>query len=329
MLSYRKILKRSLDVSWENKYLWFFGLFALLLGAGGGFRFDKGEHKREMLYGGRMGETGVLSGDSMKNIFDNIFSNPISILIFIVFIALALFILWLSITSQGAIASHVAKIDSSKKKLDLTIQDGITTGNNRFWSIFWLNTITCIPLAIISAIIMSPAVLLSLNIGLSAVLYTVLFIIFVPLAISIILIFKYAINYVMVRDKSVKEAISSSWKLFCDNWMVSLEMAIILFLINFVAGLAILIFLAIASIPLLIIAIAFLNIFSFTVFYVVITIGVIILITIGILLSSFLYTFGLSSWTILFLRLEKGKGNSKLERLVEKKANKKTTKKKK
>jgi hypothetical protein len=37
MSLYRSILKRAWEISWKFKYLWFFGLFAALLGNGGEF----------------------------------------------------------------------------------------------------------------------------------------------------------------------------------------------------------------------------------------------------------------------------------------------------
>ena len=39
MSLYRKILKQALVLSWQNKYLWFFGLFATLFIDNSGFEF--------------------------------------------------------------------------------------------------------------------------------------------------------------------------------------------------------------------------------------------------------------------------------------------------
>jgi hypothetical protein len=40
MFSYRAILKQALSLSWKNKYLWLFGLFASLTIAGGSMEYN-------------------------------------------------------------------------------------------------------------------------------------------------------------------------------------------------------------------------------------------------------------------------------------------------
>jgi len=43
---------------------------------------------------------------------------------------------------------------------------------------------------------------------------------------------KYAIAYVVINKRQVSQAINQGWQLFKENWLVSLEMALILFFIN-------------------------------------------------------------------------------------------------
>ena len=142
----------------------------------------------------------------------------------------------------------------------------------------------------------------------AAIIYTLLFIIFFPVATGLALMLKYAIAYNVLEKTSFVKSIKKAWQLFMKNWLVSLEMAIILFLISLLFSGLIMLFLFLSMAPLLILGLMFKAIWL-VVFVMMIAIIVIVL------TGSLLTTFQIAAWTSLFLRLKDKGVAAKLERL--------------
>jgi len=138
--------------------------------------------------------------------------------------------------------------------------------------------------------------------------YTVLFVIFVPVAVGLSLLLKYAIAYHVLDNKSFISALEHGRKLFAKNWLVSLEMAIILFIINFAASLIILAILTLALLPLLLLGLIF------QISWLVI-LAMLLAIALIIVFGAVLTTFQTATWTNLFLRLKDKGALAKLERI--------------
>ena len=68
---------------------------------------------------------------------------------------------------------------------------------------------------------------------------------------------KYAIAYVVIKGSGFVEAVKLGWQLFVKNWLVSLEMAFILFFINFAVGFGLLLLFLISAGPFLFLALVF------------------------------------------------------------------------
>ncbi|MFH1822940.1 MAG: hypothetical protein ABH830_04535 [Patescibacteria group bacterium] len=324
MSLYRHILSQAWQVTWQNKYLWFFGLFAVLIGSSGEYevfiRGTGGDLSQNFFPNFRsIIETGVFSGQTFSNIGSLFKTDPLSmfilIIISLIIFALFMFLVWLAIVSQIALVNNSASIINGKKR---NFRDGIMAGMKNFWPILGLN-------ALIKIIIFFAFVLISLPIILSIasnswqlanLLYIILFIIFIPAAISFAFMVKYAIAYVIIKNSSFFDSIVEGWLLFKNNWLVSIEMAFVLFFINFLVGLAIVLALLILAIPFLFLALLFYNLASLAGFWIVIMLGIISLLFIIIAGGAALATFQISSWTGLFLKLVSKGGTSKILRIV-------------
>jgi hypothetical protein len=139
-------------------------------------------------------------------------------------------------------------------------------------------------------------------------IYTILFLIFIPLALSIALTIKYALAARVLEGKSFVGSIMKGLEIFRNNWLVSLEMAIILFLINFAIGIATIAGIFLFFLPLFVLSLQL---------YLPILTGISLVLMIGTMLvvASVLNTFQISSWTGLYLSLQDKKGRSKIERI--------------
>ncbi len=327
MSLYRKILSQAWKITWHNKYLWFFGLFAALLGNGGeyeilarGLRGESGQSLFPSL--NNIIATGVFSKRTLSNIGDLILTNPSSLIMILVIgltiLSLIGFLIWLTIVSQIAIVNNSFRITAGKRG---DFKDGVFVGVRKFWPVLGLNILIKLVIFVAFLLISLPltSVLMSQTETISANLFYVLaFIIFVPVAIALSFMIKYAIAYVVIKGNYFTEAVRAGWKLFVQNWLISIEMAFILFFINFIVGLAVVLSILILAIPFLFLAFVFYYFISILFFWVIIIIALICFFMIILLGGSLLATFQISSWTSLFIELIGRGGTSKIARIMSK-----------
>jgi hypothetical protein len=321
MFSYRSLLKQALTIAWKQKYLWVFGLFASLVASSGSWEYKiLTENLNQSMAGGSYYKlSGFLSvGEFIKNFFisfKNIFNyDLVTILNAITLLLIALIIMvvfvWLAIVCQAALVSGIKKLSNNKKKNSLlSLRLELAESNKHFWPVLGLNFLTKVLISVAFFIIGLPLLFILIKDSTTAaIIYTLLFIIFFPVATGLALMLKYAIAYNVLEKTSFVKSIKKAWQLFMKNWLVSLEMAIILFLISLLFSGLIMLFLFLSMAPLLILGLMFKAIWL-VVFVMMIAIIVIVL------TGSLLTTFQIAAWTSLFLRLKDKGVAAKLERL--------------
>lgn len=328
MFSYRSLFKQAWQISWKNKYLWFFGLFASLLSAGGGLGLLS-----KNLGANYSGDfwTGVSSlldikffYQSVTRGFADLFKSDWlfaldNIIVLILIALIILFIIWLAVACQGGLISHVQRILKHKKKdsLELSLKDGLAAGHQKFWPLLSLNIIFKVLINFAFLIISIPFLFIALSdSGLLGLAYIILFIIFVPVAIALNLIIKYAMAYNVLEHNTFATSIENAWRLFKKNWLISMEMLIALFVVDFLAGLIVLIFLSIFILPLFIVGATFSLAWLSAL---MILLAIIVIVISGALIA----TFEGAGWVSLFIRLEEKGGVAKLERIFRKKSHQK------
>lgn len=313
MSLYRSIFRQAWGITWQYKYLWFFGFFAALLGNGGEYEILSKALKGDMSQGianffrGTF-ETGLFSAQGMSNLFLTIRTEPYTVLtiflIGILSLVLFLFVVWLAMASQGALVNNAALAKSGKKT---SFQANLNSGIKNFWKILGLNIVSRFLIYLIFGLI-------SLALIFSSLLYGLLFILFIPAAISVSFIIKYAIAYAVVKKSKFLESAIMGWRLFMNNWLVSLEMAFLLFFINLLVGLSLVVLMIILSVPFLFVMILFGKLASVFFFFVVAGFSIAAFLALVFVIGSMLAVFQVSAWTTLFMELEGRGGISKLHR---------------
>lgn len=325
MSLYRKVLRQALSLSWNHKYLWFFGLFAALLGSGGEYEIIMRSLGGEMGQGLSLGlsslaETNIFSGQIIETIgsyaIEDSFSFILFLLISLATLALTFFLIWLTVVSQVALVNNSAAVLSGKKH---NLDGGIEAGKKNFWPVLGFNLLLKIIIFLTFVVIGLPIALTlgKLNYLASSLLYLAAFIIFVSLAVSLSFIVKYAIAYLVIKGNNFSSALKKAWFLFVDNWLISLEMAFALFFINFFFGLAIILLILILATPLLFLALIFYYLTSFVGFWLVVVFAMLLFLAIVILSGAALTAFQVSAWTGLFVELVGRGGISKIVRLAD------------
>ncbi len=326
MTLYRNILSQGWKTTWRNKYLWFFGLFAALLGNGGVLEIIFRGSDSSMSQGifpsiWRILNTGIFSLKTFSSMGQLLVKDPISLFfalfIFIAVIALTVFLIWLIIVSQSAIVHNSANIITSKEH---DFKGGLEVGMKKFWPVLGYNAIVKLIIYIVFVLISLP-ILMSIAksyFTVSSLVFVISFIIFIPFSIILSFIAKYAIAYTVIKGNNFISAIQSGWRLFTKNWLVSLEMAFILFFVNFLVGLSLLLLFLILSVPLLFLALVVAKAGMYLGFWVIVVLSFILFLAIISIIGAGLATFQISSWTGLFIELVGKGGTSKLVRIFSK-----------
>lgn len=318
MFSYRFFIKQAWQLTRGYRHLWFFGLFASFLAIGGEYQI--------ILQGLKTAPGGnfVSSGFFMiYTLFNPTFyagfktvalNNPSSfwalISVLVLLLALLALFLYLAITSEAALIKQGGSIMSGKKKKEnIDIAQGLKDGRRYFWKVLGLNIVDRLVVSASFLIISIPLLFLFFtDTRALALAYTILFIIFVPVALSLSFIIKYAVVAGVFDKKRFVPAIEKGIEIFKNNWLVSLEMALLLFLINFLVGIAVLIVISLFFLPLFFVAVQMSSVL-------LISLSFLLSLAVMLVAASILNTFQISAWTSLYLHLREQKGHSKLERL--------------
>ena len=318
---YRNILKQAWALTWRNKYLWWFGIFAALLGNGGEFEIlfnNAGANPGQALFPAwqRIASTGVFSGRTLTNIGNLLKQDTLNIILVLIacLIALAiiLFLVWLVIVSQAAIVNNAAAVLKQKKH---ALRDGLDSGMLNFWPVLILNIIIKAAIYVLLVAISLPAIFFQGDFN-ANLFYVIALVIIVPVAIILSFIMKYAVAYAVINKSKVLPAIEQSYRLFKENWLISFEMAIILFFINLLVGLAIVLAILVLAVPFLFLGLIFYYSFSLIGSWLIAILAFASFLFIVVSAGAALAVFQISSWTGLFLELEKKGGVSKLVRVV-------------
>ena len=323
---YRDLIKKSWHIIRSHKFLWIFGLFAGILGGTTGEvnmiiknLYDLTSANSSLINlhtlfeGGKFSAFSGQAGDFFSSTsFNTLF--PLILLIVILVVTI-----YLIIVSTAALFYC---IDKTSKKQKTNFEEGFQTGRRFFGSVFSLNLIAQVfiwgIIAIFSAIFLSLYLKTDQQIW-HSLYVAMLIIMLIPVSVVISFLVKFATAYIVLKGKKLGESIKLAWSLFINNWLISLEVAVILFLINFIVGVFILGLIILITIPILLLGNVLISITpnsgaSITLISALVCIAAIIFIV-----GSALSAYQISIWTLLFNRLEEKKSSSKIMRLFAKK----------
>ncbi len=323
MPTYRSVLKKSLALTIKNKKLLYLGFFLALLGNGGeydilikNFFVERGQSI------GLSGipdffTTSIITArffNAVKNLLS--FRFPItSFFLILIFMAL----IYITTTAQGTIIESV--YNAVQKKHTVNIKKAWIKSRGKFFELLAANLVFKGGGLILAFIISTPIFMLfsslaSFSISRAALITGAL--VFAPLAIIVSLLAKYTLIFIITKNKTPLDAFHHSIALFKTNWLLTLENALLLFILNFALGFVTWILAVLISFPIItaLALTAYPLVYPVGHFATIIAWTSIVLIAIlGSALSVFQYT----SWTVLFTRITaKRKLESKLVRIAAK-----------
>lgn len=321
MSIYRAVFRNALKLTWQFKYLWFFGIFAALVGNVGEFNialenFPNVSENGSFLEILRLTHQQGWLGSFWYNFKELTMSfDLLGWILMLVLIGLILFLVWLSVVCQAGLFATANRIFKKKK---INFSESFMIGRQNFWPVLWLNVIFKILIVILWIVFGLPLILLYLSQGAPGIqaLFVILsFIVLLPITIVFSFVIKYAILYIVTSKMKIKEALLKAWNLFIKNWLVSLEVAIILFFISIVFIIAVFLVMTLAFLPFsfLIDITAGANFtgMAYSIFVVAMVVLVLLILWFAAIWSVFMH----SAWAILFTRISEGSVRAKLVRM--------------
>lgn len=321
MQLYRPMLKIAWQVTWRNKFLWFFGLFAALIGNGGAFNLGIKNLNRV--------EEGGTWLSNMKEIMHSwtLRFNPVglkeavvafdalAVTLIIIVIAIVILLIWLAVSSQGALVTGISGVLRSRPG---KFGEVFHKGTSKFWPVLLLNVVFSVGITAILVLLSLPFFILYVNSRESYIWQTMIlilsFIVYVPMAVIFSLVINYALIYVMTEGKHIADALKEAWKLFAKNWLISVEAGLVLFLVNVLTSLLLVVVVVFVALPFVLLGLIASALASNGFFWLVVVLGLLTFIAMLFLYGAMWNVFQMTSWMLLFEKLVAGTAESKIAR---------------
>ena len=301
MYTFRQIFSQALKIAWQNPGLWFFGLFAAMLGSVGELElllssYGFGGQGIILAFWQGLATGGLFTSAGLRGIFQVLTTNPVFLFIFIlialIVLAASIFLIWLVNVCVSALISETINVNRGQS---FKFSRGFGVGLKKFWPVFGLIIITRL---LAWALFGLGGFFVLLNFPGSVYLALTGFVLILIFILSLTFVSKYAICGVVLKDWGFKDGLASAWHLFRQNWLLSLEVAFILFIIYFAVN-------SLLAFYLPLILFYFLKIFSG--FWFGLTLMFILLFFVFLFVQIIFTIFHWASWAIIFLLLSNKK----------------------
>jgi hypothetical protein len=294
-INYIDIFKKSLDITWKNKTLWWFGLF-LAIGGGGINNFN-------YVFDEKNTNSNKIATQFISNHPGLVIAGAIILgVIFLVLMILSIF------ARSGAIES----IEKILKNTPFGFRSEMKEGKKYFWKLFFLY-ITLFFLITAAVIVLAIPVIFLFTVKaylLGIMLSVIAILIFIPLIVLASYIKTYGELYVVSGKLSSGNAISASYELFGKNLAASLIMGLLFIPIGIILMMGMII--AIAPLAVLAFVFAYLGKIGIAV---TVILGIIIFLIILIIQSVF-QVFHQTAWLLFFHEIATPEIEEKIEETV-------------
>ncbi|MBP9748935.1 hypothetical protein KBD18_01890 [Patescibacteria group bacterium] len=321
---YRAVLQDALTFTRRNPHLWPLGFLggAMLTGSAYDLLIRMWNSVLGMAVSYRYGfGFPVAAGRAMHTIRQEHFFDfasrfpwwfPGAIAFVLVFGAL---VIWLSVVCQGALLDAVAAAEEKKQP---NLQTFFRRGMRTFWPILGINILVRV-IAGFAMLLVAVLLLLTLQYSSPFLLGVCIaaFVILIPLAFVVISAAFFAALGVVRFEESAGVALRNAINLVMKNWLVVIETAALVTVLDVVFLLGIVFLLTVVTVPFFIL---FLVTASFQAAFASLALtAILFLIVIFLLVASLsaVVTFHYAVWALLAERLHKGKAVAKVLRVAE------------
>ncbi|MDD4607187.1 MAG: hypothetical protein PHS07_02510 [Patescibacteria group bacterium] len=314
MSIYRPIFKQSWQIIKKYKFLWWFGILITLL--------SSTANELTII----INNLGNLINGNLPMMFYNLYhlrflNMPGSFLallwqmptINLIFYLgglglITVFLIWLGIIARAAVINFVLNQPNQTN-----FKNQFQQGKQNFWPLFKFTLSARLIAYGFLLIILSPLILFK-NIHNFWIYLS--FAIFILVSIFLMFILRYGSIYVIKKHSNVLENLKNSFKLFKNNFVISLEMIILIALITLLMGIISIVITIIALIPLILIFYIFTSLNLVWGINVILTLIIVSVIFLFLLSSAIIQLYQQTAWVLLFEKLVSQSINSKIKRLI-------------
>ncbi len=319
MKLYKDVISEAWQFTVKHANLWILGLFATLIVGTGGEIDRYLRYVNSLVSDGSFLSLNFWAEQRWFIALNNVLvalqaGNAQAWTFFILLLASMAVVVYMAMVAEGGLI-HMAD------RKQVTFVQAFKHGHTHAAQLFVLNMITYLSITLLTLLMVTVVA----NIGITdngAEQYKLLLfvgsIFLIPLVLIVSFIARYAANYIVLQNEHLWEALQAGGKLFFNNILVTVEMAIIVFVIALAVNIAIVLVAALVTAPYLATVTMvpadsvsdqlFNGIFVGTVVYALEL----------ILFSAIFSTWQWSAWTILFKRVQSEKHHSKLVRIFSK-----------
>lgn len=305
-MNYGALVSEAFWLTWRNRFLWFFGLFA---GGGASFNFNVPSSSSDFTSREDVSPTWTryLEQWATNNLGLIFTVAALAILVFLCFIILHLL-------SQGALVDSIAALRRDEsRRFSSTWVAGVT----HFWRVLGLMVLFLLLGLGLFLLIAAPAALAVLVtlVAIDSVGLRILFIVlvtlmaillFVLLGVPLTIIGKLALRELVIRRERIVGSITGGFDLFRRNLGRSLLVWLIQVVLLFAAGVMVGLVLLVLGLVLFALVAALYSTGLTTVALVVGVVALVIFLIPALIAGGILGTFGSSYWTLAYLLLSTG-----------------------
>ena len=329
MSIYKKVFTDSLKNVWYNPKYWLFGLFAIFFGGSIELElFDNFFNQSKNVYVdltsssfGGFFNPAVLSKipAAAMNDFGMFAKMSFLFIAFCIFLAI---IVVLEILAQLVIINKVYQSRKNKQLVDglsETYTQLIKANVDKLWPVISINIVYKAFVFLLFIVVGLPVILTANNpVFWSDVIYILLFVLILPVAIVGAMILRYATVYIKVKSMTIKTAIVAAWDLFKKNWLLTIEMSLLLFFLTILASLAVVMLILALSIPYYFLSLVIGLILPQQFALLLVGLFIVIAFVVFMIGASMISTFNIAVWTNLFSEIENKPKDGKIAQIVNK-----------
>lgn len=295
-INYGNLIKEAWQITWQNKYLWWFGLLIALSGGGFNFNFFSGWEEK----GGWEENMKQKISDWVALYWEWIIVG--CILLFF----LMIFFLILNIWSRGALAFSLGKITAKNPTEEpMNFRLGMREGKKFFWPILSLN-LFLLGMGLATLIILGTPIAI---LFLFKAYWVGGFLAFIGVLIFILLIIlfnylqKYGILYLVLGQVSFWAALENAYGLLRQNLLPSIIMGAIFIPLGLLAGLAALMFILAGLLIFLIPGLLAYFFMGKWVIILLVIVGILVLLAGLLAINSVYAVFAQTLWILFFRQI--------------------------
>ncbi len=288
-IDYPNVLKHAWQITWHNKYLWWFGLILAIGGGGFNLNFPLNTNDKKIDDGKFIQAASAFLDHYWQWIIAGF------ILLFILIIVLAV----LKIIIQAGLIKSVSEIIFGKAA---TFKKGFNEGKKYFWKLLLLGLIIFFFIFGIILALFTPVVFLIYLKSYIWAAFLGIFAILLIIVLGIIISFikEYARLYLVLANLNVRNSLESGYLLFRKNILPSIIFSLLLMAIGMIVGLAILFSVIVIAAVFFMFGLAAYLLLKWIGAAIVAIPGILVIIAVGLAVQSIFAVFRQTAWILFF-----------------------------